>query len=327
MNTLSRLILPIIAAFLSMTSSAYAQSASSDKGEMAVDVDVDALVNTSPGEQEDIFAALNLPEGYVIPNGPKEEEGRIALAKLNAAERQRFDKVRLKFLGRASRFARFFHAPRFIHNGFVSFLSEQLHASAHVIASPVRKGLRLRLHIGGGIGVHGWLSKIATKIVNPNLDFKGTFFVAAGGMAVLLENGDQGRKVIFDFFMDYERLKAIHTAASQVEAVANLAVVFESDEMIDTEPRLQQRQMLGLHRGILGILRRDSSTFEWGKGMAVSLPPFVPSVSMVDTDVKRWRLRVVFPFDLQSLQSWVPWLHAKNSSDSVYRSLQCQKVF
>lgn len=162
--------------------------------------------------------------------------------------------------------------------------------SADAIARSRRTGFAVSATGAFGLGLSDYLkAKIKNEKFRAILPASGGFYyvLGVGGGAYIQQTTKKKNHFILEVFVDFDRLKKIHTYAAEVSAAVNWSIPVDDVKWASVEKYDSH------YVGILGVIRRGVSHFSYTLITGIAMPPYLPIGMVYTNETRRARVQIL----------------------------------
>jgi hypothetical protein len=296
----------------------------------------EVITGDKPFDREDFVKKSNARMNDPIPDNqiydfenPRTAEELQIVLQMDDKHISKFLERKAAFQGKFVKVLSFFRLSAGKINKALADINRHFYQSSHVIAHSNAKGVSLRFSLSAGLALPGKImASLREKSIGKFIPESGGFHYLLGvGADVIRKTDESGKsKLVFELFVDAEKLKSTLTGVAKMSTSGTLGFIFENRQ----GPFLTQENTTR-YGGATGAFTSGKSHFSWAVSTGFSLPPAVPAVLVYQDQVNRFYL-----FRLEGLKVSLPALGlVRDNIISAFRSLvlnkgvavRCEQVF
>ncbi|MFV3407296.1 hypothetical protein ACNH6C_01735 [Bdellovibrio bacteriovorus] len=245
--------------------------------------------------------------------GPRTEAELEKLLELSDADIAKFLAKKSAFLGKFARVLSFFRVKPGKINKALNELNNRFYESSHVVSRSNVKGGTMMVSIGAGLALpQKVMEALRGRSIGRFIPESGGFFYMLGlGAGVSRQVGSDGKsKMVFEIFMDVERLKKTLTGVAEISAAGTYGLVFEKRDGAFTH-----QKNTTMYGGATGVFRQGPNQFGWAASTGMSMPPGIGIFLVYQDHATRYYL-----FRMEGLKASLPAL--KGFKDNIISALR-----
>lgn len=294
--------------------------------EAVVKLDLSEVVEPEKGFNREAFvkkarAAMNseIPKDALYDfEVPRTEAELSKVLELSDEEIAKFLAKKSAFLGKFAKVLSFFKLKPGKINKALNELNNRFYESSHVVSRSNVKGGTMMVSIGGGLALpQKVMEALRGRSIGKFIPESGGFFYMLGlGAGVSRQVGPDGKsKMVFEIFMDVERLKKTLTGVAELSAAGTYGLVFEK-----RDGAFASQKNTTMYGGATGVFRQGSNQFGWAASTGMSMPPGIGIFLVYQDHATRYYL-----FRMEGLKASLPAL--RGFKDGIISALRNYAFF